>query len=83
MMIVLFFFFESLTRRLGVESKEYCHSWEYYKKRGVKLLEKMKKNSDVFWKTSEKIWKISDVFWKISDVFGEISDVLEQGKDRE
>ena len=62
-------FFESLTRRLGVESKEYCHSWEYYKKRGVKLLEKMKKNSDVF--------------WKISDVFGEISDVLEQGKDRE
>ena len=48
MMIVLFFFFESLMRRFGVVSKEYRHSWEYYKKRGVKLLEKMKKNSDVF-----------------------------------
>ena len=57
-------------------SKEYRYSWEYYKKRGVKLLEKMKKNSDVFWKTSEKIWKISHVF-------GEISDVMEQGKDWE
>ena len=48
MMIVLFFFFESLMKCFGVESKEYCHSWEYYKKRGVNLWEKMKKNSDVF-----------------------------------
>ncbi len=48
MMIALFFFFECLTKGFGVESKEYRYSWEYCKKRGVKLLEKMKKNSDVF-----------------------------------
>ena len=48
MMTLLFFFFESLTKCFGVESKEYRYSWEYCKKRGVKLLEKMKKNSDVF-----------------------------------
>ena len=76
MMIVLFFFFESLMNCFGVESKEYCHSWEYYKKRGVKLLEKI-------WKISHVFWKISHVFWKISHVFGEISHVLEQGNDRE